>query len=69
MTSAMRLVSLSALTAPQIAAKSGLITGAIEGTSSELKTNDHPSTEPSATSTVGPVIAAVHDVAPGAAWK
>ena len=68
MTNAMRLVSLSALTAPQIVAKSGLIAGAIYGTSSALKTKDHPSTEPSATSTVGPVIAAVHDVAPGPAW-
>ena len=39
------------------------------GIASLLKVNAHPSTDPSSTLTVGPVIAAVHLVAPGAAWK
>ncbi|MFZ9044158.1 MAG: hypothetical protein ACO2ZY_05785 [Candidatus Nanopelagicaceae bacterium] len=35
----------------------------------ELKTNAHPSTSPSLTSTDGPVIAALQMLAPAAAWK
>ena len=50
-------------------AKEGFVLGATDGTSSLLKTNDHPSTAPSSISTVGPVIAAFHVDAPGAAWK
>ena len=65
----MRLVSLSGFTPLQIVLKSGFTPGSTEGMSFELNTNDHPSTEPSAISTVGPVIAGVHAVLPGAAWK
>ena len=69
MTNAIRLVSLSAFTPAQILLKSGFTRGASEGMSSELNTNDQPSTDPSAISTVGPVMAAVHIVLLGAAWK
>ena len=67
MTSAIRFVSGSFFTLPQIVAKLGLTSGAADGTSSLLKTKDHPSTAPSSISTVGPVMAAFHSVAPGAA--
>lgn len=39
------------------------------GTLSPLKVKTHPSTDPSATTVVGPVIASLQEVSPGAAWK
>ena len=65
----MRFFPEGALVLPQIVAKLAFTEGATDGMSSLLNTNDHPSTAPSLISTVGPVIAAVHVVAPGAAWK
>jgi len=57
-----------ALVAPHICEKSGAILGvAASGTLSLLKVNAQPSTDPSGIFTVGPVIAMVHIVAPGAA--
>ena len=55
---------------PQRVWKSGRTEGEdASGVELPEKVNAHPSTEPSATSTVGPVMAAVQTVALGAAWK
>ena len=69
MTTPIRFMPFLDFVVPQSEEKFGLTLGAIDGMSSLLNTNDHPSTAPSLISTVGPVIAAVHVFAFGAAWK
>ena len=63
-----RFFPATAFVFPQMLEKDGATFGAFaSGIASLLKVNAQPSTDPSSTFTVGPVIAAVHLVAPGAA--
>jgi hypothetical protein len=67
---ATRFFPATGLVFPQIEEKEGEIFGAFaSGIASLLKVKAQPSTDPSATLTVGPVIAGVHTFAPGDAWK
>ena len=58
----------TALVVPHILLNKGFTDGGVDGMSLLSKVNTHPSTDPSAISTEGPVIAAFQTVLLGAAW-